>query len=419
MRWVLRLIATGEDTRGLSTDLVEICRPEGLRDITDLGLTLPEAKQLLASVQQAIVAAQADSHGLLRPCCRSCGRKCHLKDWRGHCIATLFGEVTVRLPRLLCPACGRTETGVCWPPRCRSTPELDQLQAHLSALMAYRVAAGVLQRLLPIDAGRSPETLRNHTLRIGALLGTATSDQPIAAATAAVTVSVDLTFIRSREEGERHLEVRVGNVETASGGRQVFGAVAKADTDLSALIRRSLRAIGRTDDTAVTAFTDGCAGLRSILIDAGITTPPILDWFHIAMRIQHAAQTASGLPAEIPGAKSMIVEEVERLRCRIWNGKARNARRSIHRVRKVMHVYKKERGEHTRNTPSHRLWHACRHSCLRLCHVSRRLPLRALKSTVVTAAAAFAWPRWSEPACKCASRPPAPARQAGAVTLFG
>jgi hypothetical protein len=59
----------------------------------------------------------------------------------------------------------------------------------------------------------------------------------------------------------------------------VFGAVAKADTDLSALIRRSLRAVGRTDDTEVTAFTDGCPGLRSILVDAGITTPPILDWF--------------------------------------------------------------------------------------------------------------------------------------------
>ena len=33
------------------------------------------------------------------------------------------------------------------------------------------------------------------------------------------------------------MEVRVGNVETASGGRQVFGAVAKADTDISMLIR--------------------------------------------------------------------------------------------------------------------------------------------------------------------------------------
>ena len=94
-----------------------------------------------------------------------------------------------------------------------------------------------------------------------------------------ITVSVDSTFIRSREEGERHMEVRVGNVETASGGRQVFGAVAKADTDISMLIQQSLRAVGRTDDTEVTAFTDGCPGLRSILVDAGITAPPFLDWF--------------------------------------------------------------------------------------------------------------------------------------------
>jgi hypothetical protein len=172
---------------------------------------------------------------------------------------------------------------------------------------------------------------------------------------------VDSTFIRSREEGERHPEVRVGNVETASRGRQVFGAVAKADTDISTLIRQSLRAVGRTDDTEVTAFTDGCPGLRSILVDAGITTPPILDWFHIAMRIQHATQAAGGLPADNPGrlqAKIVITDEVERLRWRIWNGKAKNATRSIDRVRKVMLVYKDELGQHMRNAPSRRLWHA-------------------------------------------------------------
>jgi hypothetical protein len=227
--------------------------------------------------------------------------------------------------------------------------------------MTYRVAAGVLQHLLPVDAGRSPETLSNHTLRIGEQLGTATSDQPTTAAAAAITVSVDSTFIRSREEGERHLEVRVGNVETASRGRQVFGAVATADTDISALIRQSLRAVGRTDDTELTAFTDGCPGLRSILVDAGITAPPILDWFHIAVRIQHATQAASGLPVDHPGqiqAKIVIVDEVERLRWRIWNGKPKNAKRSIDRVRKVMHVHKDERGQHTRNAPSRQLWHA-------------------------------------------------------------
>ena len=117
----------GEDDRCPSADLMEICRPEGLVDIANLGLTLPEAKRVLASVQ-------------------------------------------------------------------RATPDLDQLQAHLSALMTYRVAADVLQHLLPIDAGLSPETLRHRTLRIGEQLRTAISDQPTAAA--AITVSMDSTSRR-------------------------------------------------------------------------------------------------------------------------------------------------------------------------------------------------------------------------------
>jgi hypothetical protein len=33
--------------------------------------------------------------------------------------------------------------------------------------MPYRVAAGVLTHLLPVEAGKSPETLRGHTLKVG------------------------------------------------------------------------------------------------------------------------------------------------------------------------------------------------------------------------------------------------------------
>jgi len=128
-----------------------------------------------------------------------------VKDWRLHRIATLFGEVSVRLPRFLCSGCGHTETGVSWPSHCRSTPALDQLQARLSALMTYRVAADVLLHLLPIDAGKSHETLRSHTLQVGEQLGDAAADQPATAA-AAITLSLDSTFVRSREEGERHLD---------------------------------------------------------------------------------------------------------------------------------------------------------------------------------------------------------------------
>ena len=72
-------------------------------------------------------------------------------------------------------------------------------------------------------------------------------------------------------------------------------------------------------------FTDGCPGLRRILADACVTTLPMLDWFHVAMRLQHLKQIADGLSADDPArvaAKAVIVEEVERLHWRIWNGKA-------------------------------------------------------------------------------------------------
>jgi hypothetical protein len=359
MEWIVRLVGTGIDGQSQSFDVMAIGRPDGLGDIANLGLTLTEAKQLLVQVQQQIVAAQADTHAMFRPDCRSCGRTCHVKDWQPHRIATLFGEVRLKLPRFVCAGCGCGETGVSWPMHCRSTPELNQLQARLSALMPYRIAADVLQHLLPIDAGKSPETLRSHTLQVGKQLGDTAADKSPAAA--AITISLDSTFIRSCEDGERHLEVRVGNVETDTGGRQIFGAVTKAETDITALIQRTLETVGRTKTTKLTAFTDGCPGLRAVLANAEVTKSPILDWFHIAMRLQHTKLAAANLStddADRVMAKAMIVAEVERLHWRIWNGKAKNAQRSIGRIRKVMHVFRGENSKSAKSVASRKLWHA-------------------------------------------------------------
>ena len=139
MGWVLRLVETETDGAGQSVDVMEISWRSDLREIANLGLTLPEAKQLLARVQQEVVAAQARDHAVLRPDCSSCGGGCHVKDWRLHKVATLFGPVAVRLPRFRCVSCGHTATCLDWPSHCRSTPELDRIRAHLSALMPYRV----------------------------------------------------------------------------------------------------------------------------------------------------------------------------------------------------------------------------------------------------------------------------------------
>jgi hypothetical protein len=359
--WIVRLVQIGADGEEPFADVMTINRPDDLDDIANLGLTVADGKRVLAGLQQEIVAAQTRSHSVRRPDCRRCSGICHVKDYRDHAVATHFGQVTVRLPRFRCAGCGGIEAGTGWPSHCRSTPELDQLQAHFAALMPYRMAADVLKQVFPVEAGTDPETLRRHTLKIGGALRIDAVARPEKAAAAAVAVTLDSTFIRSCEDGERHLEVRVGNVETETGGRQVFGAVAKTDTDVKVLICQSLDAVGRTEDTVLTAFTDGCSGLRRILADAGISELPILDWFHIGMRLQHLKQTAGGLSADDPArvaAKAVIVEEVERLHWRLWNGKAKDAQISIDRIRAVMHHFQGEQGERKSIAPSRKLWTA-------------------------------------------------------------
>src|SRR5689334_10244090 len=180
--WIVRLVQIGAEGEGQATDVIEIDRPDDLGDITDLGLTLAEAKLLLAGLQQEIVTAQARDHAVRRPACRHCGSVCRVKDYRDHAVATLFGHVMVRLPRFRCAACGGIEGGVGWPSHCRSTPELDQLQAHLCALMTYRTAADRLGQMFPVDAGEHPETLRRHALKVGEALGNCAATRPGTAA---------------------------------------------------------------------------------------------------------------------------------------------------------------------------------------------------------------------------------------------
>jgi hypothetical protein len=52
VEWILKLAAAGDE--GPRVDIMEISKPDALGDIANLGLTLTEAKQLLARVQREI-----------------------------------------------------------------------------------------------------------------------------------------------------------------------------------------------------------------------------------------------------------------------------------------------------------------------------------------------------------------------------
>jgi hypothetical protein len=75
----------------------------------------------------------------------------------------------------------------------------------------------------------------------------------------------------------------------------------------------------------------------------------------------HLTQVASTLSSDTPeraAAKVVIVEEVERLRWRLWNGKAQNARLSLDQIRAVMHHFRGEPDGRRSVTPSRKLWTA-------------------------------------------------------------
>jgi hypothetical protein len=66
----------------------------------------------IGTAERLGASIRAVRHAVLRPACRSCGGRCHVKDWRLHQVATLFGAVAVRLPQFRCAGCGHTETGI-------------------------------------------------------------------------------------------------------------------------------------------------------------------------------------------------------------------------------------------------------------------------------------------------------------------
>jgi hypothetical protein len=79
------------------------------------------------------------------------------------------------------------------------------------------------------------------------------------------------------------------------------------------------------------------------------------------MRLQHLEQTAAALSTDTPArqeAKAVIVAEADRLRWRLWNGKAKDAQASIERIRAVIHHFRGEPDSRRSIAPSRKLWTA-------------------------------------------------------------
>jgi len=118
-----------------------------------------------------------------------------------------------------------------------------------------------------------------------------------------MTVSIDAGHVRAvRGYQGRTFEVMAVQVSNDDGKVLLFSGVpGEADRQRTQL-NGVLTDLGMTADTAVTILSDGADGPRSQGEAASTgTVYHVLDWFHLAMRIQHAAQCAGGWPANTVG----------------------------------------------------------------------------------------------------------------------
>jgi hypothetical protein len=325
MNWeiTVREIVVGRPIR--EHTVFQIARPSRLIRFEDLGIRLEEGKTILANIQNVITTAQAEFDSHARRTCPACGKARRMKDYRRRRIDTMFGQVSVRLKRTTA-GCTHEYAEHRLPPG-RSTPEFDSLRAKVASELPYRKARAFLGLTLPVSAGLAPGTIRAHTFWAGYRLAPTDAAATNGLQSAALTLGLDTAFIRScsRESG-RHLPVVVGEVTTASGDGRIFAAVDDGEDSESDVIRDNLQAQGLTPRTAVTVFTDGEERLR-LLARKALRRPiaPVLDWFHIAMRIQHIRQLSRGLTTQLPShaeATRVVREELDAMRWRLWNGRA-------------------------------------------------------------------------------------------------
>lgn len=338
MRWRVVLELTGSDGARQVQEVGSGERLPGEHTAATLGLGLAEGKAILAAVQRHLVAAPVDEHCRGRRRCGYCGAQRPLKDWRPRQLTSLFGVVTVEAPRFRPCRCGVacrhsiTPVAEIMPDRC--TPEYERVVAAMGAALPYRRALGLLREFFPLGDAPAVETTRQRTLRVGARLERAAlvPSQPSATASEAgrIELGIDAGRVRSvRSYQLRSFEVFVVQASNAEGKQVVFSSVpAEADRQPQQL-RGVLQALGATPNTPVTIVSDGAEGPRSL---GGAASPGptshVLDWFHLAMRIHHAAQTSKGWPDDAPAEArdaARLADVVEHVRWRLWHGQVQRA----------------------------------------------------------------------------------------------
>src|SRR3954464_8258366 len=298
--WRVKLVAELRPGVMTETEVVRIERDEQT-GFADLRLRVDEGKQLTAALQARIVPAQVAMTGERHRWCGACGRGLASKGHYPATFRSLFGDVPVRVRRLLvcpCQSPGEPKSFAALDlGKDAVAPELAYVTAKFAALAPFGKVATLLSELLPVSGAQNAGTVRNRTLRVGQEVvppgPTKNAELPAAQAAGPVVVGLDGGYVRSRHRPERHFEVVAGKVIDARGAQHRFAFARNGQATASEAFRQALVAAGVGADTPATVLCDGDAGLWRLQREALPGATIVLDWWHAAVRFEHARQGAA------------------------------------------------------------------------------------------------------------------------------
>jgi hypothetical protein len=327
-----------------------------------LGLSLQEAKAVLAQLQETLVTEQVVAAVAEHQICPHCGVAQRRKGQHQIVVRSLFGRLTLASPRLYTCACQRDEPRRSHSPLAqllpeRTTPELQYLQAKWAALLPYGVTVDVLEEVLPMETNHTSvyRQLQQVAERLEAELGDEQAffvegcqrdwnalprpDGPF-------TVGIDGGYVHARDGDNRKagwFEVIVGKSIPTDSEDKCFGFVTDYDTKPKRRLAELLKTQGLQMNQAITFLSDGGDNVRDLQFYLSPIAEHVLDWFHVTMRITVLCQQLKELLTRAPHDDLVKLDvRFESIKWYLWHGNTFRALEETQGVQFELEGYEEE-----------------------------------------------------------------------------
>jgi hypothetical protein len=327
-----------------------------------LGLSLQEAKTVLAQLQETLVTEQVAVVVAEHLVCRQCGAAQRRKGQHQIVVRSLFGKLTLASPRLYTCACQGEETRRSHSPLAellpeRTTPELQYLQAKWAALLPYGVTVDVLEEVLPMETNHT--TVYRQLQQVAERLEGELGDEQaffvdgcqrdwnaLPHPQGPFTVGIDGGYVHARDGDNRKagwFEVIVGKSMPTDTENKCFGFVTDYDTKPKRRLAELLKTQGLQMNQAITFLSDGGDNVRDLQFYLSPQAEHLLDWFHVTMRITVLRQQLKELVTRAPNDDLAKLDvRFESIKWYLWHGNAFRALQEIEGVQFALEGYEEE-----------------------------------------------------------------------------